>query len=384
MTSSPVRQETLAPKSGRLVSLDLLRGATIAGMILVNNPGNDSAYWPLKHAEWNGWTPTDLVFPFFLFMVGVALVYSFQSRIARGDSPHRLMMHTFQRAVTIFVIGVILNGLFEFHLSTWRIAGVLQRIAICYLIASLFTLYASRRVRIGVIVACLVGFWVLMRYVPVPGFGVPGQDIPILHPDWNLTAWLDRRVMMGHLYEGTRDPEGILSTIPAIATCLLGVLTGEYLRSSNTPLVKARNLFFWGVVGLAAGKFWGIWFPINKKLWTSSYVLFVVGFALVCLALCYWLVDVRGWKGKWKEPFLMFGTNALTAYIVAELLAILGWTFSIEEAGRHLSVQGWVYQHVFRYVGDPAFGSLLFSLTFALICLVPNWILYRRKIFLKV
>jgi predicted acyltransferase len=371
-----MQSDVAAVRTKRLVSLDLLRGLTIAGMILVNNAGNEEeAYWPLRHAEWNGWTPTDLVFPFFLFMVGVALVYSFQSRLARGDSRGRLMAHTVQRSALIFIIGVVLHGIPEVNPLLWRVMGVLQRIALCYLIASILTIYASRRVRILTIVVTLFGYWILMCFVPVPGFGLPGRDIPRLHPDWNLGAWLDRKLLMGHLDEGTRDPEGLLSTIPSIATCLLGVLTGEYLRSARDAMTKIRMLAMWGVAGLIAGEIWGIWFPINKKLWTSSYVLFVGGFAAVGLALCYWLVDVRGWKGKWKEPLLMFGTNALTAYIVSELLSTILGIFSVQER---------LYQGFFRNIVSPAFGSLLYSISFVLVCLLPNWLLYRKKILVKV
>src|SRR5271166_80302 len=189
----------------RLVSLDLFRGATIAAMILVNNPGSSAAYWPLKHAVWNGWTPTDLIFPFFLFIVGVSLVFSFASRLRRGDSRRALALHTLRRSATIFAIGLLLNGLPHFTLATWRVPGVLQRIAIAYLAAALITLYWRTNARIVWITSLLLGYWALMRFVPVPGYGTPNVDIPLLHPNANLAAYLDRKLMFGHLWEGTRD-----------------------------------------------------------------------------------------------------------------------------------------------------------------------------------
>src|SRR5208282_4065412 len=222
----------------------------------------------------------------------------------------------------LFAIGLLLNGsLVKFDLTTWRVYGVLQRIAVVYVMCAILALWFGRRMWIAKVIGCLAGYWILMRYVPVPGFGVPTHDIPLLDPDRNLAAWLDRKLLMGHLYEGTRDPEGVLSTIPAIASSLLGVLTGEWLRSNRTPLSKALWMLMFGVMGLAAGKFFNIWFPINKKLWTSSFVLFTAGFALVLLALCYWALDVRKLRGRWTMPVLVFGMNAIGAYVFSEVLA---------------------------------------------------------------
>src|SRR5882672_10189476 len=215
-------QKNTPARAGRLLSLDLLRGATIAGMILVNNAGDEeAAYWPLQHAKWNGWTPTDLVFPFFLFIVGVSMAFSLESRMRRGESRQELIRHILWRGLILFAIGVALHGFPVPVLATWRIYGVLQRIAICYVISAVIALWVGRRGQWIIILACLAGYWVLMRYVPVPGFGVPTHDMPLLDPDRNIAAWLDRKLLMGRLYEVTRDPEGVLSTIPAIATSLL-------------------------------------------------------------------------------------------------------------------------------------------------------------------
>ena len=220
----------------RLVSLDVFRGATIAFMIIVNNQDEEVAYWPLKHARWNGWTPTDLVFPFFLFIVGVALAFSFAGRLRRGESRGTLVSHVMRRGLILFAIGFFLHGFSaRFQLDHWRVYGVLQRIAICYVISAVLVLYSGRSARLAAVAtACLVSYWLLMRYVPVPGFGVPLRDVPLLDPDRNLAAWLDRKLLMGHLYEGTRDPKGVLSTIPALATSLLGVLTGQCFAARET------------------------------------------------------------------------------------------------------------------------------------------------------
>jgi predicted acyltransferase len=373
----------------RLTSLDLFRGVTIAAMILVNNPGNDHAYWPLEHAAWNGWTPTDLIFPFFLFIVGVSMVFSFESRLGRGDSRALLLRHTFRRGFTIFAIGLALH--FTVVLASpsrgVRIPGVLQRIGICYLVASVLFLYLRPKARAFVVVGLLVGYWILMRFVPVPGFGIPGRDIPLLHPDANLAAYLDRKFLLWgptRLYEITRDPEGLLSTLPAIATALLGVFTGEWLRSKRSTQSKAWGMLAFGVAGLTLGEIWGIWFPINKKLWTSSYVLLTAGLGLICLALCYWATDIKRWRGAWIRPFLIFGRNSIVAYVIAWLFAALLEAFSAPLHGETLTLHDYIFQRVFAPLGSPSFASLVFSLAFVLLCLVPIWLMDRKKIFLKI
>jgi predicted acyltransferase len=376
--------------SKRLTSLDLFRGVTIAAMILVNNSGNDHPYWPLDHAEWNGWTPTDLVFPFFLFIVGVSLVFSFESRINHGDSRAALLRHAFRRAIIIFAIGLALNYIAVLASGSThglRIPGVLQRIGICYFAASILFLYVRPRTRVVVVAALLIGYWILMRFVPVPGFGVPGRDIPFLHPDANLGAYLDRKFLLWgstSLWETTRDPEGLLSTLPAIATALLGVFTGEWLRSKRTQQTKALGMLLFGIVGLTLGRTWAIWFPINKKLWTSSFVLFTAGFALTCLALCYWAVDIKRWRGPWTRPFLIFGRNAIAAYIVAWLFAVVQYLFSAQLDGEAVNGHDYIFQRFFAPLGSPSFTSLLFSLAFVLVCLVPIWLMDRKKVFLKI
>ncbi len=365
-----------AKLGGRLESLDVFRGLTIAGMMLVNNAGDwEHIYWPLEHAEWNGWTPTDLIFPFFLFIVGVSIVYSFANRQKKGESRGSLLAHSVRRALLIFAIGLFLNGFPHFHLATWRIAGVLQRIAIVYLITSVIVLFAGWRGRLAALVGCLVGYWAIMRFVPVPGFGVGN-----LTPEGNLAAWLDRLTMYNHLYiEHVRDPEGILSTIPAIGTCLLGVFTGEWLRSARSSSQKLLGMLAAGVVGVVLGTLWAYEFPINKNLWTSSYVLFAGGLALLFLGFCYWTIDIKGWKA-WGKPFMMMGMNPLALYALASLIAHVSINVHIGDE----TLKSWVYDRLYAHVASPYNASMLYGLTYVVAFLILGWILYRRKIFLKV
>src|SRR5579863_7725668 len=276
-------QQSVSAKPERLLSLDLFRGITIAAMILVNDAGDGpSAYWPLHHADWNGWTPTDLVFPFFLFIVGVAMAFSFRARLDRGESRAQLLRHVLWRGLMLFALGVFLNGFpNHYQFATLRIYGVLQRIAICYVITAALELWTGWRAQLAVVVACLAGYWILMRFVLVPGFGIPTHNVPLLDPDRNLVAWLDRKLLMGHLYEGTRDPEGLLSNIPAMATCLLGLLTGQWMKAAYSPRVKAAAMIAAGVFAVALGRTLHLGFPINKKMWTSSFVIFTAGMALI-------------------------------------------------------------------------------------------------------
>jgi len=383
--AAPVSEPALRAESARpsrLLALDLFRGITIAGMILVNNAGDErAAYWPLRHAQWNGWTPTDLIFPFFLFIVGVAMAFSFPARLARGVRRRELLGHVLWRGAALFAIGLFLNGFpNHYQLDQWRVYGVLQRIAICYVLVAVLELGTGWRAQLAVAAAALAGYWLLMRFVPVPGFGIPVHDVPLLDPDRNLAAWLDRKLLAGHLYEVTRDPEGVLSTIPAVATCLLGLVTGKWLRSPRSPESKVLGLVFSGLSLAILGKVADVWFPINKKLWTSSYVLFTAGLALICLAILYWVVDVRGRRGPWTKPVLVFGKNAIAAYVFAEVVAHLVDRLHV---GR-LTAQEWIHAKFFRPLASPANASLLYALAFVLVCWCVMALLYRRRIFFKV
>jgi predicted acyltransferase len=378
--SQPVFAAKAVP---RLVSLDVFRGATIAAMILVNNAGNGpDSYWPLKHAEGNGWTPADLIFPFFLFIVGVSMAFSFNARLKRGESRARLLRHILWRSLILFAIGLLLNGFpNQYSLSSWRVYGILQRIAFCYVVTAVFALWFRPRSWIIAAAACLVAYWILMRYVSVPGFGIPTHDVPLLDPDRNLAAWLDRRLLAGHLFDGTHDPEGVLSTIPATATTLLGLITGDWLRSTRTGKQKAVGLALFGLASVGAGQLWSLWFPINKSLWTSSFVLLTAGFALLCLAACYWILDVRRWRGSWTIFFLVFGMNPITAYVFAEAISHSLYRFSTATG---LSWEDVLYQNGFEPFISPANASLLYAICYVLLCWLAMWALYRRRIFLKI
>jgi predicted acyltransferase len=376
----PPLQCTPAP---RLVSLDVFRGATIAAMILVNNAGDPpNSYWPLKHAEWNRWTPADLIFPFFLFIVGVSMAFSFGARLKRGASRSQLLRHASWRGAILFLLGLFLNGFpNHYSLSSWRVYGVLQRIAICYVITAAFALWSDRRGWIAAGAVCLGGYWVLMRYVPVPGLGVPTHDIPLLDPDRNLAAWLDRRLLAGHLYDGTRDPEGVISTIPAVASSLLGLITGDWLRRAHTGKIEVSRMVVLGFFSLAAGELWNLWFPINKDLWTSSFVLLSAGMALLCLALCYWIFDVRLWRGPWVTFFLVLGMNSIAAYVLAEMMSDILYRVSTANG---ISWQEVLYESVFEPFASPANASLLYAVWCGFICWGVMWMLYRKRIFLKI
>src|ERR1041385_5516860 len=350
------------PTTGRLESLDIFRGLTIAGMILVNDPGSDTFYWPLGHADelmtshpsgwypgklWveaNGWTPTDLIFPFFLFIVGASMVLSFAARRARGDSRQSLMQHVARRSALILLIGYAIRILPFFHLAHMRYPGVLQRIAVVYLCASVLTLWTSTRGRVLWIAGLLVGYYAVSQFVPVPGCDPAAWMTQHWGPQqprsWlvgaehcSLAGWLDRKLMLGHLYRRDFDPEGLLSTLPAIATTLLGTLTGEFLRGAASRRHNPRGFALPGVAGVTAGYAWHLSFPISKPLWTSSYVLFTAGAACLLLALCWWLIDMRGWR-LWSRPFLWLGSNAILVYALSTFVAKLGSIIKVPEIGR--------------------------------------------------
>lgn len=369
----------------RLVSLDVLRGITIAFMILVNNGIPNYAFPALEHAEWNGWTPTDLVFPTFLFLVGVTIVFSFESRLSRGASKSSLLLHTIRRACILFALGLVVNGFPHFPLATLRIYGVLQRIAICFLLASVLYLLDRRPwSKIAIVVLALFGYWVLLRWVPVPGFGMPGRDIPLFDPSRNLGAYIDRHIFPGRLYRGVRDPEGLLSNIPALGTTLLGVLTAMWLRSKRSPSIKAWGMLAAGVLGIFLGQLWGLWFPINKNLWSSSYVLFAAGIALVALSICYWAIDIMNWKTGWTYVWLVFGMNAIIAYVFSELLSSTLYAIDVHTGTKTVSLSWYLFAHCFAEIPSHHLASLAYSIGIVAACFIPVAILYKKKIFLKV
>jgi predicted acyltransferase len=379
-----------------VVSLDVFRGITIAAMLLVNDPGSWGAiYSQLEHADWNGWTLTDLIFPFFLFIAGVSMTLSFASRTVSGATRGRLAWHVVRRAAVIFAIGLFLNGFPKFDFHTIRIMGVLQRIAVCYLVAGLVYLVSApsestadgpRRGQASVAVIAtvaailLAGYWALMIFVAVPGYGA-GH----LGKDDNLAAYIDRAVLNGHLWPESKtwDPEGLLSTLPAIATALIGILAGEWLRSDREGLRKVLGLAIAGAAFLGVGRLLHPYFPINKNLWTSTFVLFTGGIALILMAFCYWLVDLRGWR-RWATPFQVFGRNAILAYALATIVAEISIDFEFRISGRMRTLHGWFYDAFFRPYANPKNASLAFAVCFVLVNLLLLWPLHRRRVFIRI
>jgi predicted acyltransferase len=381
-------------RSERLVSLDVYRGLTIAGMILVTDPGTYSAvYWPLLHAPWNGWTLTDMIFPSFLFISGVALTFSFTERNARGESCAHLAGHLLWRAFLLIVIGLILNGFPLFHLHTLRIPGILQRIALCYLTGGLlylFTAAKGQRVRttaiVSVVLGILAGYWALLKLYPVPGYG-PGR----LDSLGSLPAYVDRAVVFGvnHLWAYgltpghgvTYDPEGLLSTPAALTNLLAGILVGEGLRSKFSVAYKTLAILTIGFVLFFAGRLLDPLMPINKRLYTPSFSLLSIGFGLIAFAACYWIVDIRRWR-RWTAPALVFGTNAISAFVLSTLITCL-FDF-IKLGAESQSVHAWGYTHLFLPWLSPVNASLAYAITIVLLNLVLIWPLYRRRVFLRV
>ena len=370
----------------RLLSVDALRGLTVAAMVLVNNPGTWSAvYGPLQHAEWHGWTPTDMVFPFFLFVVGVSIPLALGPALERGASG--LPVRVLRRAAVIFALGLLLHALPFFPLATLRIPGVLQRIAVCYLLAALLVgaTRGARGWRVQAVTAgvLLVGYWLLMTKV-----AAPGQVAGDLSPDGNLAGYVDRLVLGSrHIWQATRvyDPEGILSTLPATATTLLGVLAGHWLRAGQvTGRAGAQivgGLAVGGVAAAALGWLWGLSFPVNKPLWTSSYALLMAGLAALALAAGHWVIEVRG-RRAWAVPFAVLGVHALTLFFLSSMMAKLLFIVRVGAGGPRL--QTWLFEHVFAPWASPVDASLAYALVYVLLWWALMWALDRSGLRLRV
>ena len=451
--------------SNRLLSLDVFRGMTIAGMVLVNNPGGSPVYWPLDHAEWNGLTPTDWIFPFFLFIVGVSISISLGKRVAEkpdasaywkivsraasiyllgaalsiipffqfqsSDAPDPLKMliwmafsasllflllRNYKVAAILCVISLLgiagLNlagyNVVPYNYGTLRVFGVLQRISVCYLVTSLIFLHTTWKQQVAISVALLLGYWLIMTTIPVPGCEVT----TISDKACNLAAYLDRIILTeNHIWRAGKvyDPEGILSTIPAIVTTISGVLTGTWLLSASggnasvneradsdsarsvtlaslpgDRLNKVSGMFFFGVVLLAIGLIWNSYFPMNKAMWTSSYVLATSGLALLVLGSCYWLIDIKGY-GRWAWPFKVFGANALALFVFTGFFARMIAAYRVTGPdGQLISVQRWLINHVYLPIFQPIDASLAFAISFILLWLLLMWLLYRKNIYVKV
>ena len=396
-----------ASPSRRLVALDVLRGMTIAGMIVVNDPGSWSyVYPPLRHAAWHGITPTDLVFPFFLFVVGVSVALAFAGRRERQQTTASMVTRVVWRSALLFALGLLLWLIPRFDFAGLRIPGVLQRIAIVYLVCSLLYLFTNLQVQAGLCIAALVGYCAVMTLVPVPMDRVIRESletgtvtsqsgpIPVVglrtvsdqaiaantQPGVNLAAWVDRQLIPGRLWQMTWDPEGLLSTIPAIATGLTGILVGAMLLSGQPAERKVVWLMVSGFASFTVAGIWSWFFPLNKNLWSSSFVLHTSGLATMTLASLIWLIDVKAIDG-WTFPFKVFGSNAIAAYVLHGLLA--------KSLAIPLGESGWRLAPAFMSWGQQLglaaeLVSLLYALGFTIVIYSIVWIMYRQRIFLKI
>jgi predicted acyltransferase len=439
-------------KTSRLLSLDVFRGMTIAGMVLVNNPGSWSAiYPPLEHAEWHGWTPTDMVFPFFVFIVGISITLALGKRVESGGVNREIYTKIFTRSALIFLLGLFL-ALFPFYnlgksdwtnfsvlgivislqriiliylfaaalfiqmewkifrreivigalvlllitltsfyflkgempdVSTVRILGVLQRLAICYFFGALIFVNTNWKQQVFMATALLLIYWGLMTLIDVPGCAATSFDDRAC----NMSAYIDRLILTeNHIYKADKvfDPEGLLSTIPAIATCLAGILCGHWLRTKREDLDKVAGILFFGIVLVTIGWIWHAWFPINKKIWTSSYVVYMAGLALCFLGFCYWLIDIKGYK-KWAKPFLIFGVNALALFVGSGVLGrLMGLVKFTGAEGKEVTLQGWIFNSLYLPFALPINASLMYALTYIGFWLFLMWLLYRKEIYIKI
>jgi len=372
-------------RSERSVALDAFRGITIAGMLLVNNPGTwEAIYAPLEHAPWHGWTPTDLIFPFFVFVVGMTTHLSLAARAARGDSDRALTLQILRRGGLIILFGLLLQAFPFFPLeriAQLRFPGVLQRIGVCYIAAALLSRHRSNGAVAGTTAVLLLGYWALQALIPPPGVGTPTLDVP----SDTLSAWIDRTVFGKHLWKQslTWDPEGLLSTLPAIGTCLLGILAGRLLAGGRALKDTLLDLFAAGALAATVGLIWNWAFPINKNLWTSSYVLFTAGMACMTLATCAWLIDVKG-RTRWAAPFVTYGKNPLVAFIGSGVMARLLGMAHMTVGGESVSLQQAIYRGAFASWLAPRNASLLYAVGFVALWYGLLRLLERRGLVLRV
>lgn len=370
----------VVPAQSRLVSLDAFRGFTIAAMLLVNNPGRWSAVYPqLEHAEWHGWTFTDTIFPFFLWITGLALTLSFAKRLERGDTRGKLMVHVLRRSALIFLVGLLLNGFPYYRLDRIRIPGVLQRIAVCYLFAAAIFLFLGLRGCMAAIVVLLTSYWVLMMLAPVPGLG-PGH----FEKGANFANYVDGVFLQGHMWSQTKtwDPEGIVSTLPSIATALFGVLAGYLVRAEWTPAERTAWLLLTGNSLVALAHMLSVWMPFNKSLWTAPYTILMAGLASITFAFWYWIVDVHG-RRRWVSPFVIFGMNAIIVYALSGVVARLLGIISVRRGTGWVSLGTLVYDNVFAPLASPVNASLLYAIAHVLLLYAIAFLMHRRGWFVR-
>jgi predicted acyltransferase len=409
-SATPLRSEgaPAAPARERLLSLDVFRGMTVAGMLLVNNPGSWAAiYPPLEHAEWHGWTPTDLIFPFFLFIVGITTQLSLGARRAQGADDGAVLRALLKRGAMIFLLGLALSafpffqwgpiqGIADpsfgervvYRLEHLRVMGVLQRIGLAYIVAGVLTLRTTLKQQVVILAAILYGYWLAMTVVTVPGTDLPGLFL-LGEPGHTLDAWLDRTILTpAHLWvggEGLRDPEGLLSTLPAAGTVMLGNFAGRWIGQRERPLPeRLSGLFAAGAIAMMLGLMWHWVFPINKSLWTSSYTLFTGGTAAVALATIMWIVDQQRVRG-WTKPFVVYGVNPMLAFLGSGIMARMIYSIlKVDVGGRPVALQKAVHDALFASWLAPRNASLAFALAFVGVWLAVLWVCYRRNIIFKV
>jgi predicted acyltransferase len=358
--------------SNRLLSIDAFRGFTIFAMILVNYPGSwNYVYPPLLHASWNGLTPTDLIFPFFLFIVGISITLAFSKRLQNNASKKQLLLKLLIRFLKIFTVGIFLNYIHHFSIDEIRVAGVLQRIAIVYLVCSLLFLYTNYKVILGTGIGILIIYWITMTQVPLPGTGQV-----LLEPGNNIAAWIDGFLLPGKMWNETWDPEGVYSTLPAIVTGISGMLSGRILVGNHTWEYKIIWIFVIGMLLSVTGYIWSWSFPINKNLWTSSYVLLTSGFANLILAISIFTVDVLK-RDKIAKIGFIFGANAITVYVLADVLSFLFYQTPI----MHKSLN----EHfISLFIStNPELGSLIYAFLYLGVLFMPAFFLYRKNIFIR-
>ncbi len=375
----------------RLVSLDFFRGATVMLMILVNNPGSwSNIYGPFKHASWHGWTPTDLIFPFFLFIVGVSIVLAFTKAQAKGADKNVLFKKSIIRALKIFGLGLALASFpyltfspeFGLHnnLLDIRIMGVLQRIAICYAVGAYLFLYTKPKTQMYTLTALLLGYWAMMKLIPVPGFGAGMID----QPDSNFAAYIDQLILGTHMWKTNWDPEGLLSTIPAIGSTLLGVWTGRMLVSDQkSEESRTLQFFVWGFILIIIGYIWSWAFPINKNIWTSSYTLFTGGQAMCLFGLSYWFIDVKENK-KYTEWGVAFGLNAITVFFLSGIIGRLMFLIKIPINGESVALKTWLFNDLFSAIASPINASLLYAFTWIIMFYALATWMKKKNIIIKV
>jgi len=378
----------------RLLSLDIFRGLTIAGMILVNNPGSwQYVYPPLRHAAWNGCTPTDLIFPFFIFIVGVSITLSLGKKKTNNALPKDIALKILKRTFLIFIVGLFLNTFPSFDFTKIRIPGVLQRIAIVYMISSFLFLKTGWKTISVTALLCLIFYWLVISYLPPPGQTAPNLNFPLaidpvtgIKSPANIAGWIDNKLLGGHLWGSTKvwDPEGILSTIPAVSTCLIGILAGYFLKRELSGTKKALWLLIAGNALILVSFLWNLILPFNKSLWTSSFVLLTGGIALWIFGLIYWAVDVKKIKW-WTKPFCVYGTNAIAVYFLSGIfIRCINYIKIAEPGGGSSGLSGYIYYHFFVPNFTPLNASLAWAVSYVLFWLAVMWIFYSKRIFIKI